>query len=192
MWFSIKTLPSCKDGPRHLFKLIKLSRYLPTTLKAVVDPVIQRNSYFAHPENLLLAMLTDPQQHIRELAVHRILKSRSATSKQLPLFQIPTINFNASSYFDLLNWEETITEPPILKSVNEENLRLFIEEENNGGIELLHLPCHTQAVERAVKAVSEASSTLCNKTTREGFIKTQIESRKLMPKFDSKKDFVTK
>lgn len=50
-----------------LVKLISASRYLSTELKAIIDPVIQRNSYFAHPENLFLAMLTDPQKHIREL-----------------------------------------------------------------------------------------------------------------------------
>lgn len=189
IWFAIKTHPSCKDGPRHLFKLIELTRYLPTTLKNIVDPVIQRNAYFAHPENLLLAMLTDFQPHIRELAARRILKARSAKPKRLRLFQLPEVNFNASTYYDLLDWQENITEPPILKSVTEENLRLFVAQKGEGELNLLRLPCHTQAVERAVKAVTEASATLCNKTAREGFIKAQIDSRKSMPKFDSKKDF---
>ncbi|GBP43074.1 hypothetical protein EVAR_96336_1 [Eumeta japonica] len=117
VWFAIKTHPSCKDGPRHLFKLIELTRYLPTTLKNIVDPVIQRNAYFAHPENLLLAMLTDFQPHIRELAARRILKARSAKPKRLRLFQLlPEVNFNASTYYDILDWQENITEPPILKS----------------------------------------------------------------------------
>lgn len=88
-----------------------------------------------------------------------------------------------------IDWQETITEPPVLKSISEESLNLFIEEKGEGEIPLLRLPCHTQAVERAVKTVTEASATLCNKTEREGFIKAQIASRKAMPKFDSKKDF---
>jgi hypothetical protein len=32
-WFSIKTHPTCKDGARHLWKLIFASRYLSTELK---------------------------------------------------------------------------------------------------------------------------------------------------------------
>ncbi|KAE9521573.1 hypothetical protein AGLY_018037 [Aphis glycines] len=68
--------PTRKDGARRLWKLISASRYLSTELKAIIDPVIQRNSYFAHPENLFLAMLTDSQKHIRELAARRILKAR--------------------------------------------------------------------------------------------------------------------
>ncbi|GBP27482.1 hypothetical protein EVAR_14303_1 [Eumeta japonica] len=91
VWFAIKTHSSCKDGPRHLFKLIELTRYLPTTLKNIFDPIIQRNAYFAHPENLLLVMLTDFQPHIRELAARRILKARSAKPKRLRLFQLPEV-----------------------------------------------------------------------------------------------------
>ncbi|GBO02067.1 hypothetical protein AVEN_74740-1 [Araneus ventricosus] len=53
------------------------TRYLHTELKAQEDPVIQRKSYFDHPENLLIAMLTDSEPHIRELEVHLILKARS-------------------------------------------------------------------------------------------------------------------
>ena len=66
MWFSIKTKPSCKDGSRHLWQTIRLSRYLPSDVINVVNTVIQRNAYFGHPENLLLAMITDDRNHIRE------------------------------------------------------------------------------------------------------------------------------
>ncbi|GBM64933.1 hypothetical protein AVEN_128977-1 [Araneus ventricosus] len=72
-----------KDGARHLLKLIAATRYLPTQLKAKIDPVIQRKSYFAHPENLLIAMLTDSETKNRELAVHRILKARSVQENGL-------------------------------------------------------------------------------------------------------------
>ncbi|GBM18402.1 hypothetical protein AVEN_72742-1 [Araneus ventricosus] len=68
-YFAIKIHPYCKDGARHLFKLISATIYLPTELKVKVDLVIQRNSYFAHAENLLIAMLTDSEPHIREPAV---------------------------------------------------------------------------------------------------------------------------
>src|SRR6218665_630434 len=46
MWFSIKMQSSSKDGARHLWRTIKLSRYLFDELKAIIDPVIQRNAYF--------------------------------------------------------------------------------------------------------------------------------------------------
>lgn len=46
------------------------------------------------------------------------------------------------------------------------------------------LPCHTQAVERPVKTVTEASGNLCLKTTRKHFIEIKIEYRELLTKMD--------
>ena len=60
-----------------MLQTILKTRDLSDTLKAVVDPVIERNAYFAHPENILLCMLGDERKFIRELAMRRILKARS-------------------------------------------------------------------------------------------------------------------
>ena len=48
--------------------------------------------------------------------------------------------------------------------------------------------CHTQAVERAVKVVSDASSQVYGETERDGFIRQRIRSRKLMLKVDTERD----
>ena len=74
MWFSIKCKPSCKNEARHLFQTILRSRYQPENLRRVIDSVIQRNGYFGHAENLLLSVITDERQSIRELGLRRILK----------------------------------------------------------------------------------------------------------------------
>lgn len=76
MWFYIKRNPSCFSGSINLHKTIKASRYLPENLKAIIDPVIQRNGYFGHPENILLAMMLDENKEIRQLALRRILEIR--------------------------------------------------------------------------------------------------------------------
>ena len=54
IWFHVKTQPLCSDGSRHLWRLIKYSRYLTPELREIVDPVIQKNGYFGHSENILL------------------------------------------------------------------------------------------------------------------------------------------
>jgi hypothetical protein len=64
VWFIIKTNWYYTDGSKNLFKLISYSRYLPEKLKRIIDPVIQQNAYFAHPENILLAMLTDDRLQV--------------------------------------------------------------------------------------------------------------------------------
>lgn len=190
IWFEIKLNPTCKDGARHFWKLVFYSRYLPQELKSVVDPVIKRNAFFAHPENLLLSMLSDEQKHVRELAARRILKAREPSeSLQLRVFEVPKINVNASSYIDLIDWQQSYSQPPILTNVPDETLHSLVESGGDDEVLFLRLPCHTQAVERAVKTVTEASMQLCHKTAREALIKNKIISRKLMPKFESKKDF---
>ena len=86
-----------------MFKLIATSRYLPFEQKAKIDLVIQRNCYFAHPENLLLAMLTNNEPHIRKLVAPCILKARSNQETGLRPVHLPTLNFEALYYVDLIN-----------------------------------------------------------------------------------------
>ena len=55
------------------------------------------------------------------------------------------------------------------------------------GWDVIKYPSHTHAVERSVKLVTEASGKTVGPQNRDGFIKTTLESRKHMPKFESKK-----
>ncbi|GBM24629.1 hypothetical protein AVEN_144378-1 [Araneus ventricosus] len=60
--------------PVWFFQAIQTSRYLSDELLQVVDPVIQLNAFFEHTENVLLAILVNEREHIRELVYRRILK----------------------------------------------------------------------------------------------------------------------
>jgi len=81
IWFEIKSKPSCTGGSRHLFHMIQYSRYLSAELKRIVDPVVQRNSCCAHPEDLLIAMAADERPHIRRQALRRVLAARSSQNE---------------------------------------------------------------------------------------------------------------
>ena len=48
---------------------------------------------------------------------------------------------------------------------------------------------NTQAVERGIKAVTEACTAVTGHLERDGYIKQRMHSRKLMPKFNTKRDF---
>ncbi|GBL98861.1 hypothetical protein AVEN_165698-1 [Araneus ventricosus] len=123
-----------------------LNSSLQTELKAQVDPVIQRNSYFDHPENLLIAMLTDSELHIV------ILKARGIQENGFRLFQLPTVKFVASSYTDLIDWQENIADPPILKSIPDKDIRLFAVQEAHTEPSLLHLTsCTHKRLKRQLK-----------------------------------------
>ena len=186
-WFNIKQKPSCKDGARHVFMMIKNSRYLTDELKAIVDPVIQRNSYFAHPENLLLSMMTDERPRIRELALRRILKARDQPKRKgVRQFTVQPINFDCKDYTAMIDWSMvSVTEPPVTMSISDDDLREFIREPTTPVVTFDRYPCHTQAVERCIKVVTEASQSVCGENRRDGFIRTRLESRAKMPVFET-------
>ncbi|XP_031339105.1 uncharacterized protein LOC116167737 isoform X3 [Photinus pyralis] len=146
-WFDIKLMPSCRYGPQHILNMIKRCAYLEDDKKAIVFRTIQRNSFFAHSENVLLAMLQDERGHIQELALRRIMKARKTNKGK--------------------------------KKITSANFKVTVEE----------FPCHSQAVERGVKLVTEASSAVCGSKARDGYIRARIKSRTEVPKFDTKSQF---
>lgn len=75
--FEIKYRSSIVFGPIHLFNVIERIQFLNREAKqkkyyTTLVEAIQRNGFFAHPENLLLAMLNDDNQQIRQQAWQKI------------------------------------------------------------------------------------------------------------------------
>lgn len=189
MWFTIKQSPSCVNASRHLWKLIELSRCQPDKVKTVIHPVIQRNAYASHPENILLSMITDNRRHIRELGLRRVLKSRQHAIGGVREFVIPRLNFEANEYIDMIDWKKNkITDPPVLSQYTDEEISTFIQSDSSH-VDIRKFPCHSQAVERCVKIVTEASEKVCGLESRNGFIAATLESRKVMPFFNTKCDY---
>ena len=190
LWFSIRMHPSCKDGSRHLSRTIQLSHYPTKELLDIIDSVLQRNGYFGNLENLLLAMISDERQDIRELGLRRILKARLEKSFTLRQFKIPKLNFDAGEYFDLIDWQDTtVREPSLTASVSEADIRLFVTTHGDSTVEFDRYPCHTQSVERCVKIVTEASLALCGQPARDGFIRSRLEARSIMPVLNTKSEY---
>jgi len=67
VWFHIKTSCSCIESFQHIYQMTIFSRYLSKEMRAIVDPVIQKNAFTGHAENVLLAMLIDERTNFREL-----------------------------------------------------------------------------------------------------------------------------
>lgn len=188
IWFLIKQKTSFKDGSKHIYQLIMLSRFLPENVRSVVDSVIERNAFFAHPENLLVSMLFDDRDYIRELALRRIIKAREAenTTKRR-VFKPPKLNFFAKDYTELIMWQEClVTPPPVLRHISNEDLQIMVKERS---LEIDDFPCHTQSVERCIKVVTEASQSVTDAISRDGFIRNRLQSRKEMPNFGHKNKF---
>ena len=189
-WFSIKSRPSCVYGTMHFFKMVQSTKYLPQNLKNIVHPVLQRNAFFAHVENVILAMMCDDRNHIRELALRRVLSIRSSKTEDIRKFIIPKINFEAENYLDMIDWSTCQrSEPPILRYIEEEDLKVCIQGKNVPKLNFIKFPCHNQGVERAIKMVSEASLAVNGHERRDGYIRAKIKSRKIIKDYVSKKNY---
>ena len=114
---------------------------------------------------------------------------KSIASSSNRKYFIPTLNFKAKIYPELIDWEVAkLTEPPLTLDLNETEL-LAIKETP---FKVPDYPCHTQAVERGIKRISEASAAVIGQEAREGFICQRIKERKVLKKFESKKDYFPK
>lgn len=193
VWFHIKKSKYFTDGPEHVFEVIKSSRFLTENLLKVIDPVIERNAFFAHPENLLLSMIVDKRDHVRELGYRRIIKARtlSSESKSIRNFKPPKINFLATDHIEMIDWKTTaLSPPPLLRRVTDQEIWSKIKSRGTAAEwKLDKFPCHTQAVERCVKLVTEASQKVVGPNSRDGFIRSTLHSRSSMPSFSSKSKF---
>ena len=89
----------------------------------------------------------------------------------------------------MIDWENPgITEPPLTLSMTDAQITAF----KTSPFDVPHYPCHTQAVERGICLVSEASSKVVGQKAREGFLRQRIYARKELKKFATKKDFFPK
>ncbi|GBM08072.1 hypothetical protein AVEN_122989-1 [Araneus ventricosus] len=99
-------------------------------------------------------MLVDEREHIWELGHRRILKARQIVPKKKTVrnFVPPKINFQASDYIEIINWNSCVVyPPPMLRDLSEDDIKSLINSETTPIREIQKFPYHTQAVERCIK-----------------------------------------
>ena len=190
MWFEIKFEPLYKDGPKHMLTSVKLFRSLSTNIQEIVGPHIKRNAYFAHSENILMAMLADTNLEMRQKAIGIItdIRQGSVFGDDSPRqFNVPKLNFSAGQYDELIDWKnERIYESVITAQISTSDLQKIEHEPFFIG----KFECHTQAIERTVKEVTKASKAVVGRDRRDGCVKSTLKSRKFHPKSNTKKDLL--
>ena len=81
--FCVQVYFPSTDGQKNLFDLYKRIQNFPNIkAKNIALNVVERNAYFAHPENILLGMLADPDESICNAAVDKIVCIRNRGAKQ--------------------------------------------------------------------------------------------------------------
>ncbi|GBM16572.1 hypothetical protein AVEN_247874-1 [Araneus ventricosus] len=145
-----------------------------------------------------LAMLTDKRcplarRYIRTLVAQRTVKAREIgpDSNCARRFVIPAVNFRATDSADLIYWQaHNVTPPTVLRHIScHELLKIIQDDVPMDGWDFIKFSSHTQAVERIVKLVTEASRKRVGPQNRDGFITATLESIKQMSQFESKKDY---
>lgn len=118
MWFTIKRNSCSEDGALKLFKTIEPSREMCHAVHDMTFQLIQRNTFFEQPENILLVIINDEGTHIWELTWKDIKQARSQYKRKYVWpFKIPSLNLVASNYRDIINWQESIVSERLLTQV---------------------------------------------------------------------------
>ena len=85
----------------------------------------------------------------------------------------------------MIHWDQIrVTEPPLTMTLTNGKLQNCIEVK----LEFPAYPCHTQAVERAVILVSQASGAVGGHKSQKGFILNVQEARAKWQRLDTKSD----
>ena len=87
-----------------------------------MQPFVQRNGFFAHPENVVVALVADDSLELRQLGIRLILEARSSSPAKKPRkgkklireFRVPDINFQADCLSKIVKLDGV--DPPLFKS----------------------------------------------------------------------------
>ncbi|KAI2795593.1 hypothetical protein BLOT_016640 [Blomia tropicalis] len=157
-------------------------------LREKVFDTLENNSWSVHPRNLLLCMLLDANNEIKEKSIDIIKKSRSLPySKELATIK-PTrenhfkLNFDAICYHQIIDLDNELNfiEPPLTADIKIEYLNRFV---------CPKITNHTQIVEYFVQNVNKMSSKY-GEDNRNSSIYVKETSKHL--KDDQKTEFITK
>ena len=90
-------------GSPLLAKFIRFTQNLTPEVRKIINPEIQNNSYFAHPENVLLSMLYDERKSVRDQAIQTILYYRDNLHDETRLrpYKKIEINFYCFDYVNI-------------------------------------------------------------------------------------------
>ncbi|GBO33589.1 hypothetical protein AVEN_230194-1 [Araneus ventricosus] len=81
---------------------------------------------------MILSMLTDERCHIRTLTVRRIIKARviGPDGNCVRRFVIPAVNFRATDYVDLIDWQAcNVTPPTVLRHISYHEILKMIQDD---------------------------------------------------------------
>ena len=136
-----------------MLKQVKLiNNLMRPAVKKIVLPYVNSSAWFAHPEHILLALLSSQEESERHFAVKKILNEIRGEDGigdcSVRVYKVPEINWSAPKIQNLIDWKTTpLSEPAVTTSMSADEIRECLDHP----LELPDWPCHGQAIERTVK-----------------------------------------
>jgi hypothetical protein len=180
-WFRIKTRNNISEGSKLFFEGLTLVLSCPGLDQKDINSckaTLSNNSFYAHPEWILLAMLCDESPDLRSKAIAKIKKIREDEAnnpeEEVRTFEKPALQWSASTFYEMIDWVNTaFFEPPLTQDLSLDDLEAIQE----NPLVLPNYPCHNQAVERLVKDMTETSQRVSGQLNRDAVMRNKIISR---------------
>ena len=202
-FLNIKQTPHCSNGTRHVFEMVKQSRELleidhPEVFSVVLG-CIEDNAYYLHPEQVVLSMVNDPEEKVRDQGIQLIEKFRAQDKERkenciglmkIRAFRKPeNIDFSAKNYHSMVDFDEfdmiDVCSPPMLRDYSLDDIK-----NRNFSEGFKKVPSHSQHVERFVALTSKAAENAVGYQNRHQYILNKMAACKKVPTSARKDDFV--
>ena len=190
LYYGIKVKHRLQDGPHHVLTQIQLLQGQPKKVRDLVTYYVRKGAWYAHPECVLLSLVSSERLEERKFAVDQILTLRGKrefgdTSVRPRI--TPKLNLSATSLQKMISWKSgQIEEPVFTCSMSNEEIKMIIDQP----FDVPKYSIHTHSTERAVKQVTEAAAAVVGQQARDGYIRAKAHHRELVPCFKSKKDIL--
>lgn len=119
--FYIRRDSLCQHGSRHTFRLMNFYQNQAHLIDFPnFEQHLQKYGFYLHPENILLAMITDTVREVRDYGLRIILAGRQRErliigQNASRTFNMPSPVLTATNYTQMINWPRKMREPPITK-----------------------------------------------------------------------------
>ena len=196
--FMIKNEWQCFKGPIHFYNLLAFSRDFFGDQKDskghkyldIVTKVLRNNSYWIHPENVILAMVMGDSTKLHGEGLKIIQKLRKSKAKRIRQFVKPKfINFDAQSFEELIDFKmykpSLYCSPPLLR-----NHSLQAIKTKDFDPDILEIPAHSQHVERYVYLTSLASQSVIGQEERDAYVLNKVTSSQKISAKSTKQEFL--
>ena len=113
--FDVKVKHYIEDAPYHILTSLRILKPQPKKVKDAITFYVRTGAWYAHPECLLLSLLSSSNSKDRQFAVNQILKLRGGNKygdNTVRPRTTPKLNLSATSLIKLITWEEGQVQEP--------------------------------------------------------------------------------